>query len=201
MNDDLSKLIQQIAENVRDIKYVDSADIPNINLYMDQVTTFMDEKLSSTKRYEDDKIMTKTMINNYAKNDLIPAPEKKKYSPDHMMILTFLYYYKNFLSISDISKFLSPMIESYYNKEDANCSFARIFDEVFGACEQSRNRFDVSVEQALEMAKCTFTDVPEDERDHLQLFSFISILGQDIYAKLMIMQRLIDTLPDSDKKK
>lgn len=45
---------------------------------MDQVTTFMDEQLEACKRYEDDKILTKTMINNYAKNNLLPAPEKKK---------------------------------------------------------------------------------------------------------------------------
>ena len=55
-------------------------DIPNIDLYMDQVTTFMDSQLATSKRHEDDKILTKTMINNYAKNDLLPPPEKKKYS-------------------------------------------------------------------------------------------------------------------------
>ena len=51
--------------------------MPNIDLYMDQVTTFMDEHLSDVKRYEDDKILTKTMINNYTKNDLLPPPVKK----------------------------------------------------------------------------------------------------------------------------
>ena len=39
-------------------------DIPNIDLYMDQITTFLEEQLKNTKRYEDDKIFTKTMINN-----------------------------------------------------------------------------------------------------------------------------------------
>lgn len=51
--------------------------MPNIDLYMDRVTTFMDEHLSDVKRYEDDKILTKTMINNYTKNDLLPPPVKK----------------------------------------------------------------------------------------------------------------------------
>ena len=46
-------------------------DIPNIDLYMDQVTTFMEKELASSKRHEDDKILTKTMINNYAKNNLL----------------------------------------------------------------------------------------------------------------------------------
>lgn len=42
-------------------------DIPKIDLYMDQITTFLEEQLKNTKRHEDDKIFTKTMINNYSK--------------------------------------------------------------------------------------------------------------------------------------
>ena len=79
-------------------------ELPNFDLYMDQVTTFMDEHLSDVKRYEDDKILTKTMINNYTKNDLLPPPVKKKYSKEHIYVLTFIYYLKNILSISDIQK-------------------------------------------------------------------------------------------------
>ena len=45
------------------IDYIKPEEIPNIDLYMDQVTTFMEKNLSSTKRYEEDKILTKTMIN------------------------------------------------------------------------------------------------------------------------------------------
>ena len=55
-------------------------DIPDIGLYMDQVTTLMDTRLAGSKRYPDDKILTKTMINNYTKNHLLPPSDKKKYS-------------------------------------------------------------------------------------------------------------------------
>ena len=60
--------------------HVQPEEIPNIDLYMDQVTTFMEEHLKNTRRYEEDKVLTKTMINNYAKNHLLPSPNKKKYS-------------------------------------------------------------------------------------------------------------------------
>ena len=63
-------LLNSILESVGRIDYIHPVDIPNIDLYMDQVTTFMEEQLSSTKRYEDDKILTKTMINNYAEFDM-----------------------------------------------------------------------------------------------------------------------------------
>ena len=73
-------MIGSILESISRIDYIKPEDIPNINLYMDQVTTFMEEQLASSKRYPEDKILTKTMINNYAKNNLLPSPEKKRYS-------------------------------------------------------------------------------------------------------------------------
>ena len=87
--------IMDIISKLRDIDYINPEDIPNIDLYMDQVTTFMDARLASCKRSDDDKILTKTMINNYTKNNLLPPPEKKKYSKEHMFLLIFLYYFKN----------------------------------------------------------------------------------------------------------
>ena len=90
--------IMDIISKLRDIDYINPEDIPNIDLYMDQVTTFMDARLASCKRSDDDKILTKTMINNYTKNNLLPPPEKKKYSKEHMFLLIFLYYFKNVLS-------------------------------------------------------------------------------------------------------
>ena len=52
--------------------------IPSIDLYMDQVTTYLDSLLSSNLRSQEDKVFTKTMINNYTKDGLLPPPVKKK---------------------------------------------------------------------------------------------------------------------------
>ena len=71
MKINMDELLDSMLEGISNMDYVRSEDIPNIELYMDQVTSFMDEQLSSSKRYDDDKILTKTMINNYAKNNII----------------------------------------------------------------------------------------------------------------------------------
>jgi len=78
MENDVKEFLSELLKQLKSIDYIKPEDIPNIDLYMDQVTTFMDEQLAASKRYESDKILTKTMINNYAKNNLLPAPEKKK---------------------------------------------------------------------------------------------------------------------------
>ena len=80
-------LLQSILDRLDRIDYIRPDDIPDIELYMDQVTTFMDSRLKNAARNpEADKILTKTMINNYAKNDLLPPPVRKKYSREHMLI-------------------------------------------------------------------------------------------------------------------
>ena len=84
MTIDTKDMLNSILTSISKIDYVKPEDIPNIDLYMDQVTTFMEAQLSSTKRYPEDKILTKTMINNYAKNNLLPPPVKKKYSREHV---------------------------------------------------------------------------------------------------------------------
>ena len=58
----------------------------------------MEAQLAHSKRYEDDKILTKTMINNYAKNNLLPSPEKKRYSKEHLLVLIlYLLFQKYFI--------------------------------------------------------------------------------------------------------
>lgn len=96
------ELTADFCSQIRALDIIEIEDIPNIDLYMDQVTTFMEKSLKGYKRSEDDKILTKTMINNYAKAKIFPAPVKKKYSRTHLMLLIMIYHLKSILSIKDI---------------------------------------------------------------------------------------------------
>lgn len=96
------ELVAKSVSRIRSSDVIEIEDIPNIDLYMDQVTTFMDQGLAQYKRYEQDKILTKTMINNYTKAKIFPPPIKKKYSRSHLMLLIMIYHLKAILSIKDI---------------------------------------------------------------------------------------------------
>lgn len=77
MDNEVKEFLAALQKKLVSIDYIKTEDIPNIGLYMDQVTTFMDEQLEACKRYEDDKILTKTMINNYAKT-ICSLPRRRK---------------------------------------------------------------------------------------------------------------------------
>ena len=186
-------LLKSILESLGRIEHIKLEDIPNIDLYMDQVTTFMDKQLKNTTRNpEGDKILTKTMINNYAKNDLLPPPVKKKYSKEHIVLLIFIYYYKGILSISDIQTLLKPLTERYFHT-DGSLSLGDIYEEVFSLEKDEVADLQKNIVRKFTISQETFQDAPEQDREILQLFSFISMLSYDVYVKRLLIEKMIDS--------
>ncbi len=187
----MDDLINSIMESLGRIDYIKPDDIPNIDLYMDQVTTFMDKKLRNASRNKEDKILTKTMINNYAKNNLLPPPVKKKYSKEHLMLLIFIYYYKGILSINDIQNLLNPLSDRFFGTQE-KFNLEKIYKEVFSLEYEHVAELQKDIKKAYEKSKNTFQDAPEDSEEFLQIFSFICMLSFDVYVKKLLIEKLID---------
>lgn len=194
MNDKIQKSIDKITKKT---SVVNENEIPNIALYMDQVTTFIDENLSSTKRYEDDKLLTKTMINNYTKAGLLPPPEKKKYSKDHILMLVLIYYFKSFISISDAKTLLDPLKENYVGS-DTGLSLKDFYTDVSKEEVFCHEELINDLEQKLEHVKKNIkvSDDKDENIEYKQLFTFISMLSYDIFTKKRIIEDLIDNIDD-----
>lgn len=192
MSKKIDDMMAILLKRLDKISHIKPGEVPNINLYMDQVTTFMDEHLSNGKRHTDDKILTKTMINNYTKNDLLPAPIKKKYSKDHIYILTFIYYFKNILSISDIKKLLSPLTEHFFD----GCNDIKlddIYKEIYDLEKQQIEILAKDISAKSEIAAESFADEETGkDKDFLQLFTMVSLLSFDVYMKKNMIENLID---------
>lgn len=187
-------LLNSIMASLDRIEYIKPSDIPNIDLYMDQVTTFMDSRLRPASRFpQGDRILTKTMINNYAKNDLLPPPVRKKYSKEHVLLLIFIYYYKSILSIGDIQTLLRPITEKYFrNEKDFNLQ--SIYEEVFSMEKEQVELLKADVAEKFRRSETTFQNGPEEDLDFLRRFSFICMLSLDVYVKKMIIEKMIDQL-------
>ena len=184
--------IMQILRSLQSLDYIKPEEIPNIDLYMDQVTTFMDEHLQGSKRYPDDKLLTKTMINNYTKNSLLPPPEKKKYSKEHMHLLIFIYYLKNIISINDIQTIMEPLNERFYKQEEG-LTLEDIYKTIFQLEYEQRDPLTKDIIRKFNKAKLTFPEVTnEEDAEFLQTFAFICMLGFDVYVKRIIIEKLID---------
>lgn len=200
MTIDSNSLLESIMASFNRLGHMKIEDIPNIDLYMDQVTTLMEENLRQSTRYPDqDKILTKTMINNYAKNDLLPPPVKKKYSKEHVLVLIFIYYYKGLLSISDIQTLLDPITEKYFGKgQDFNLE--TIYNEVFSMEATKVESLKQEVRDMYAQAQQTFQNAPEEDVEFLRIFSFICILSYDVYVKKLLIEKLVDEIRMKNEK-
>ena len=187
----MRKSLNLILKQFSELDYVHPEDIPNIDLYVDQVTTFIESQLSSLKRDEDEKILTKTMINNYTKNHVLPSPDKKKYSKDHVLTLILIYYLKSFLSIKDIQTLLEPITDKYFGTE-SELSFYALYEELVAQGNGQSKALIKDVIAKYNAMQNAFSDAPEEDQEFLRNFGFICMLSFDVYIKKMMIETLID---------
>jgi len=200
MTIDKDNLLNSIMESLNRIQYIKLEDIPNIDLYMDQVTTFMEHRLKKTTRHQgEDKILTKTMINNYTKNNLLPPSERKKYNKDHIILLIFIYYYKGILSIQDIQTLLGPLTDNFF-KADSDMDLAAIYSHVFALEKEQIEGLKDDIVKKFEISQDTFMDAAPENQEFLRLFSFICMLSYDVYVKRLLIEKMIDMMHETNKK-
>ncbi len=196
MNTNITALLKDIIDQFH---LIDSSEIPNIPLYMDQVTTFMDEHLYTSKRTDqekgkdNDKILTKTMINNYAKNHLLPSPEKKRYTKEHIILLTFIYYFKNVMAINDIKTILPELSDQYFSNIKGT-TLEEIYDEISRLQQKDLDFIYKDISVKMELSREAFDFAKPEEQDFLQIFALICMLSFDVYVKKQLIESIIDTL-------
>lgn len=186
--EDLAKLINDMSL-LDDIK---PSQIPDINLYMDQLTKFFDDKLGHLKRDDDDKILTKTMINNYTKAGILMPPVNKKYSKSHMILLILIYYLKQILSINDIHAIMAPILNNINTEEDDIISMEDIYSiileikhrEFEDYCDVFDDKFTVIREKT--------KNLEGENKDLAELFLTVLILVAQADAQKRLAEKIID---------
>ena len=188
---DIPSVIEEVFKCYTDGSYIKASMLPDLDLYVDQITTFLTRHLAKTIRFEDDKIMTKTMINNYTKNHLLPPSDKKKYSRDHILLMIFIYYFKNFLPISDIKTILGPLTDKFFHK-DADLNLEAIYTTLFSKEDTFVQEVLENVMKQFHMSADLFPDAPKADQASLREFTFICMLSLDIYLKKQLIEAILD---------
>lgn len=196
MDNSKENLKKQIREWIK-LGHIRPDDIPTIELYMDQVTTFMDKYLEQNKRTDEDKTLTKTMINNYTKNDLLPPPDKKRYSKEHIILLIYIYYLKNVICINDIQVMLKPLIDNYYGNDKASHNLEDIYTRLYNLEKYQYFNVESSVVKAFELAEKSFE---ESDDPYIKKLNFLSLLGYDMFMKKKLMEHIIDEMAEEQEK-
>lgn len=189
--------MSRIIDEVLLFEEVPLIDIPDIDLYVDQVNAFIDKKLAHLKRHDKDKLLTKTMINNYTKAGLLMPPSKKKYTREHIALLILVYSSKHILSINDISMLFAPLLGSAEGRPgyDEN-NLKDWIDEIY-ALTQAINRdyandFSSICVSKLESVKEMTSDIECEEKEQLEWFLMVMFLVSQAAMQKRLAEKIID---------
>lgn len=103
----LNETLLRWADELEKHKFPDWDALPDIDLYMDQIITYLERQMSIYTQSPEEKPITPAMINNYVKSEVIPRPIQKKYTREHLVYLMAVLNLKQVLSLSDISRLIA----------------------------------------------------------------------------------------------
>lgn len=182
--------VQEMKELIRDaVNDVDlrAKEIPSIDLYVDQITSLTSEKLREGSPRFQDRVLTKTMINNYSKDGLISPIKGKKYSKEQILQMLLVYSMKNTLSIGEIKR----VLQNVYRLPACNAEMLeRIWSRFLDVKELERDRACDLLGTFLEQ---TGLD-PADDADFLTLILALGAISD--YAKNAVQALLEARYPD-----
>lgn len=193
--DTLNKILSEITEN----NEIALKDIPDIDLYMDQVTTLFENKLSPLKRNEEDKILTKTMINNYAKAKIFPPVKSKKYTKDQIILLSLIYNLKQSLSLSDIGTVFNSIIDD--ENVNGKYNIEELYDTFLQMKKNELDNYSDRFNELLTAIHEKATTTADTENNNKELILLVFILISKANTDIRMCEKIIDTFFKSEQAK
>jgi hypothetical protein len=191
--------INQIIEQLGLEASLTLEEIPKIDLYMDQVIQLFESKFNQTKRNEDEKVLTKTMINNYAKGKLIFPIQNKKYTKEHLILMSLIYQLKGALSINDIKETLAGINKKIILDELELDSF---YTSYLNLTRQNVEDFSMDIEERVKDVKAEIPEDVQGNSSYLEQVLMISSLVHmsNLYRK--VAEKLVDEItPEKEGKR
>lgn len=192
--EDLIKNLHQWLNKLTTFKLPDWNSLPDLDLYMDQVMTYLERELSPLVVDGQEKMITTWMINNYVKGNLLSAPVQKKYSKEHLAYLFAICSIKQILSMSDISRLFTYQKEVTENNDI-------IYD--FFRTTQAEMINSIASETIKKIEPFLNNDVDIKENDVTKfLNNFVFKLAIEAEVKKIIASKIMNHLSSySDKEK
>ena len=179
--------LDMILDQIENMSHLKSEDIPSLDLYMDQIMTLFDINLADNKRHDDDKLLTKTMINNYSKEGLLKPIKGKKYTKNHILQMLLIYSLKNTITIQEIKKILQPFHDHMEEIEP-------IYNNYLNIQKELSHDVTISIQNLI---KNQHIDL---DNSYQLVFILLLICSLSNHYK-MIAERILDTFYETDEEK
>ena len=187
----INGILSKWLEDLEKFSYKDYNELPDIDLYMDQVVTFLDKQLAIFQTSSLDKQITSSMINNYVKGEVVSAPISKKYSREHLALIQEVCTLKQVLTIAEVKQ----VIDERYRKNEVNK------DEVFNTF---KNLLNEKNREAIELTRSLLENIEENDLTALTDLSVSLALTANAFIsiskRLLFLNRLYQQDLENKKK-
>ena len=176
---------------LREKALIDQELLPNMDLYMDQVETFFRKQTEGMDSEKAGRFFTKAMINNYVKNGMIPRPEGKKYSEEHLIMILMVAYLKGMFKMEEISYLMKPLVDNYNSDFDDSIDPGLVYRT---ACETNGDfaeRLAEDTDRSIGVIKKLFGEHELDDDERLEAFTLILSLAMRADMEKYLASRLI----------
>ncbi len=168
------------------------SDIPNLDLYMDQVITLFENGLKGSKRSEQDKILTKTMINNYSKDKILIPIKNKKYSKNHIIMMILIYNLKQSLSINDIKVLMDKIVKSFEKDNEESIELEKIYEGFLAIKKCNTEEFQKSMEKKINFIDEKTDFIFKDQHEYEKLLLIVLSLINSANTQKRMAEKIID---------
>lgn len=189
------EFVKQTVEDFIESGVVDPNAFPDMELYMDQAVAFINKHLAIYKEDPTDAkdlVMTKTMIGNYAKHNMIPRPKNKKYTREHLVLLTLIFYLKGTFQMEEIEHLMKPLIDNYNSEFDDKYDFLGIYSSIVEIYKEEQENLLDQVTSDLRKIKKGLMDREMTDDDMSELFMLIVNLSLRADAQKFLAQKLMN---------
>ncbi|UWG96608.1 DUF1836 domain-containing protein [Dehalobacter sp. DCM] len=192
MNNYNEAILEELIEELSLPEDILITEIPDLELYMEQLTTFIDNKLESQKDRGQDKVLTKTMINNYTKAGIVMPPVNKKYNKRHIMLLLLIYNLKNILSIKDIKSLFGPVLNNIATPEDDLISLEDIYATFLEVKNIELACFRQGLPEKANRIKAMTASSDKGNKETAELFLIVIMLAAQADAHKKLAEKIIE---------
>ena len=120
--------IQAIVSALKEARLTGWEKMPDIELYMDQVITYLKRQLALFQGASDPSLVTPSIINNYVKDGILARPVKKRYAQHQLAALTMACILKRVLPMQRVKQFTAPAGQQVEQQDYE--AFRRALEEV-----------------------------------------------------------------------
>ncbi len=184
--------INEILKELNLSEDIELSKIPEIDLYMDQVIQLFENNLENMKRNPEDKLLTKTMINNYAKDKILIPVKNKRYSKNHIILMIFIYSLKQGLSIGDIKVLFNPMVDKL-SKDERGIDLPNIYERYLKLKEKQVKEEEAFLNSLLEEIHINKDEVTENYNDGYEsILLTVLLLLNSSNTRKRLAEKIID---------